>query len=141
RVRGALAPAGGDAGAQPGAARGRAGEELRTGGLGRARAALLLGSLLAAAGDGFTWAAAGEQSGAVTGEVAMQDGRWRLLRGGRHYTVHGAGVDGGSLAALAAHGGNTVRTWSTRVRAPSGRHVLDEALHHGLTVALCLDIG
>ena len=111
------------------------------GGLGRVRAALLLGSLLAVAGDGFPWAAAGEHSGPVTVEVAMQDGRWRLLRGGRPYTVHGAGVDGGSLAALAAHGGNAVRTWSTRVRAPSGRHVLDEAQHHGITVALCLDIG
>lgn len=102
---------------------------------------LLVLFLLAPADGGFSAAAWGGESRPLKVEVTMQDGRWRLLRDGEPYAVHGAGVDGGSLAALAVHGGNAVRTWSTRVHAPSGRHVLDEALHYGLTVALCLDIG
>ena len=56
-------------------------------------------------------------------------------------TVKGAGLEFGSVAALAAHGGNSFRTWRTENGVKSGREVLDEAARHGLTVAMCIEIG
>jgi len=85
-------------------------------------------------------APANESKGtAIPVELVQEDGRYRLLRGGRHYEIRGAGT-AAKLDALAAHGGNTVRTWSTR-SSRGGLHILDEAAAHGLTVALCIDIG
>jgi hypothetical protein len=69
-------------------------------------------------------------------EVGMDRGRFVLLRGGRPYAVKGAGGTT-DLEALAAHGGNSLRTWST----DDAQQVLDQAARYGLTVALCIDIG
>jgi Glycosyl hydrolases family 2, TIM barrel domain len=69
-------------------------------------------------------------------EVGTEHGRFVLLRGGRPYAVRGAGGTT-DLETLAAHGGNSLRTWST----DNGQEVLDEAARYGLTVALCIDIG
>jgi hypothetical protein len=76
---------------------------------------------------------------AIPVELVHEEGRYRLLRGGRPYDVRGAGTVG-KLDALAAHGGNTIRTWSTG-SSDDQPHVLDEAASYGLTVALCIDIG
>jgi len=51
--------------------------------------------------------------------------------------VRGANIDQGDVEALAAHGGNSVRTYSSR----DGQRVLDEAARLGMTVAMGLDIG
>jgi len=51
--------------------------------------------------------------------------------------VRGANIDQGDVEALAAHGGNSVRTYSSR----HGQRVLDEAARLGMTVAMGLDIG
>jgi hypothetical protein len=80
------------------------------------------------------------ESTAIPVELVQEEGRYRLLRGGRPYEIRGAGT-AAKLEALAAHGGNTVRTWSTGSSGPDGLHILDEAAAHGLTVALCIDIG
>ena len=75
-------------------------------------------------------------SAAVPVKVVHEGGRYRLFRGGTPYEIRGAGL-AGNIEALAEHGGNSFRTWSTN---DAGK-VLDEALRLGLTVALCIDIG
>lgn len=74
-------------------------------------------------------------------EVRKEGGRYVLLRGGRPYQVKGAGVEFGGIAALAAHGGNSFRTWRTDNGTQTGQQVLDLAARYGLTVALCIEIG
>jgi hypothetical protein len=80
-------------------------------------------------------------TGAVPVRVAQDGTRFVLLRDGKPYPIRGAGLEFGSVAALAAHGGNTFRTWRTENGVKSGREVLDEAVRHGLTVAMCIEIG
>ena len=53
--------------------------------------------------------------------------QWVLLRGGEPYEIHGAGVDGTDFAALAARGGNSLRTWAADIPGRSAQTVLDEA--------------
>ena len=60
------------------------------------------------------------------------DGRWGLLRDGKPYRVLGAGGDG-SLALLAACGGNSTRIWG--VDGNTERR-LDEAHSHSLTATV-----
>jgi Glycosyl hydrolases family 2, TIM barrel domain len=80
-------------------------------------------------------------AGAVPVSVARDGMKFVLLRDGKPYPVKGAGLEFGSVAALAAHGGNSFRTWRTENGQRSGREVLDEAAQHGLTVAMCIEIG
>jgi hypothetical protein len=61
---------------------------------------------------------------------------FRLLRDGKPYFVKGVGGTG-SLAALAAAGGNSVRTWG----ADNLEAILDEAHRHGLTVTAGIWLG
>lgn len=68
-------------------------------------------------------------------EVVHDGGRYLLLRGGEPYRVKGAGAGIDGLAALAAHGGNSFRTWGTDAE------MLEAATRHGVTVSLCLCIG
>ena len=78
-----------------------------------------------------------EVGAAVPVEVVHRDGRYLLLRGGQPYQVKGAGAGYEGIASLAAHGGNSIRTWSTE----DAQRLLDAAAEHGLTVLLCIDIG
>ena len=73
---------------------------------------------------------------AVPVTVVQEGGRYRLFRGGQPYEIRGAGL-ADNMETLAAHGGNSFRTWSTN----DAGQVLDEALRLGLTVALCIEIG
>ena len=77
------------------------------------------------------------EDGVVPVEVVHRDGRYLLLRGGQPYQVKGAGAGYEGIASLAAHGGNSLRTWSTE----DAKRLLDAAAEHGLTVLLCIDIG
>jgi hypothetical protein len=74
--------------------------------------------------------------GPVRVQVVRQDGGWRLLRDGRLYVIKGAGGDG-SLALLAASGGNSTRTWGADSIGP----LLDEARRLGLTVTVGFWLG
>lgn len=74
-------------------------------------------------------------------EVREVDGQWQLYRDGQPYYVRGAGLEFGDVASLAAHGGNSFRTWRTENGRQSCQEVLDEALRNGLTVAMGLEVS
>lgn len=74
-------------------------------------------------------------------EVRPADGKFQLSINGRPFYVKGAGLEFGSQEKLAAHGGNTFRTWRTENGQQSGRQVLDRAQSNGLYVAMGLEIG
>ena len=74
-------------------------------------------------------------------EVVKQDGKYQLLRNGKPYRVNGTGLANGDLDRLAAHGGNSIRTWAT-VDGPEGTaRLLDEAHELGITVSLCVYVS
>lgn len=74
-------------------------------------------------------------------EIVEHNGKYRLLRGGKPYTVKGAGIDHVDLETFAAHGGNSLRTWAVDDGAEPPRQLLDRAHALGLTVSLCLEFG
>ncbi|MDX1381301.1 MAG: glycoside hydrolase family 2 TIM barrel-domain containing protein [Xanthomonadales bacterium] len=100
-----------------------------------------LATLLAAAATWLPTVQAIADGGAIPVEIVERDGRYHLLRGGEIYEVKGAGLEFGNMEALAAHGGNSFRTWRTDNGQQSGFEVLDRAEALGLTVALCIEIG
>jgi hypothetical protein len=72
--------------------------------------------------------------GPIRVEITEHEGGYRLLRDGRPYAVRGAGLEAADLATFAAHGGTSIRTWTTQ----DARTLLDDAHRLGLTVSLCL---
>ena len=70
-----------------------------------------------------------------------EDGYYRLFVDGKEFYVKGAGCEGGDVAALAAHGANSFRTWMDQEGHPSEQSVLDEAQHYGLKVLMGLEVG
>lgn len=74
-------------------------------------------------------------------KVARTNGRYQLLVNDRPFYVKGAGLEFGSQEKLAAHGGNTFRTWRTENGRESGQQVLDRARSNGLYVAMGLEIA
>jgi len=80
-----------------------------------------------------------EETGtAVKVELAQTTDGYQLLRGGEPYVIRGAGLEFGDIASLAAHGGNSIRTWTTANHVGTAQNVLDTAHANGVTVALCL---
>ena len=82
-----------------------------------------------------------QSSSAVKVEIVASDSGYQLLRGGEPYHIKGAGLEYGDIDLFAAHGGNSIRTWSTREGDHTAQEVLDNALKNGVTVALCLKVG
>lgn len=70
-----------------------------------------------------------------------EKGQYRLFVGGNEFFVKGAGLEGGNIAALAEHGGNSFRTWMDQDGHPSEQSVLDEAQKYGLKVLMGLEVG
>ena len=70
---------------------------------------------------------------------ATEDG-YQLLRGGEPYLINGAGMGVDDLENFAAHGGNSIRTWSTNSDYQDTLALLDAAQANGVTVALCLSM-
>jgi hypothetical protein len=79
--------------------------------------------------------------GPVKVEIVSTDTGHQLLRGGVPYSIRGAGMPSGDIASFAAHGGNSIRTWTTRDGTVDTRQLLDEAHANGVTVALGLSMG
>ncbi len=74
-------------------------------------------------------------------EMRETDGRFRLFVNGEEFFVKGAGCEFGPCYLIAAHGGNSFRTWRTDNSQRSGLEVLDEAYEHGLMVMMGLDVA
>jgi hypothetical protein len=74
-------------------------------------------------------------------EVRNDNGKYRLYVNGEEFFVKGAGCEYGPCYRVAAHGGNSIRTWRTDNGRKSGREVLDEAWNHGLMVMMGLDVA
>ena len=68
--------------------------------------------------------------------VAAEDG-YTLVRDGKPYLVKGAGAANIDLATVAAHGGNSIRTWGVE----EAQQTLDSAQQHGLTVSMGLPVA
>ena len=86
-------------------------------------------------------AGAEETATAIKVEVARTTDGYQLVRGGKPYRIKGAGREYGDMALLAAHGGNSIRNWTTVNDVETAQEVLDAAHAHGLTVALCLPMA
>ncbi|MGI9237408.1 MAG: glycoside hydrolase family 2 TIM barrel-domain containing protein [Woeseiaceae bacterium] len=71
-------------------------------------------------------------------EVVQTERGFQLHRGGAPYFIKGAGLEFGDIESLAAHGGNSIRNWTTRNDVETAQEVLDKAEALGVTVALCL---
>jgi hypothetical protein len=82
-----------------------------------------------------------QSEGPVKVEVVATSSGYELFRGGEPYRIRGAGMTSGDLAAFAAHGGNSIRNWTTIGGPVDTRELLDEAHANGVTVALCLPMG
>ncbi|MEM9334891.1 MAG: glycoside hydrolase family 2 TIM barrel-domain containing protein, partial [Pseudomonadota bacterium] len=78
---------------------------------------------------------------AVKVEIARTAQGYTLLRGGEPYAVNGAGMAANDIERFAAHGGNSVRTWSTGSDPQETLAWLDDAHEHGVTVAMGLSMG
>jgi exo-beta-1,3-glucanase (GH17 family) len=71
-------------------------------------------------------------------EVILTESGYRLMRGGQPYQIRGAGMPIDDIERFAAHGGNSIRNWTTDDVGQDIQALLDNAQHHGVTVALCL---
>ncbi len=74
-------------------------------------------------------------------EMRETDGRYRLFVNGEEFYVKGAGCEFGPCYQVAAHGGNSFRTWRTDNSQRPALEILDEAYEHGLMVMMGLDVG
>ena len=74
--------------------------------------------------------------GPVKVEIVEEAGVFKINRGGKPYTIKGAGLSG-DIKSLKAHGANSFRTWSVDNGSETGREVLDKALAYDMTVMMC----
>lgn len=74
-------------------------------------------------------------------EVRRNGGRYQLTVDGEPFYIRGAGLEFGDIERLAAHGGNSFRTWRTDNGRESGQAVLDRAHANGLMVTMGLEIA
>ncbi len=76
-----------------------------------------------------------------TVEVRQEDGQYQLYVNGDPFYINGAGLEFGNVEALAAHGGNSFRTWRTDNGRDTGMEVLDRAHANGLMVTMGIEIA
>jgi hypothetical protein len=74
-------------------------------------------------------------------EVRQTGDRHQLYVDGQPFFIRGAGLEFGNQEKLAAHGGNSFRTWRTENGQDSGQTVLDRALKNGLYVTMGLEVA
>jgi len=71
-------------------------------------------------------------------EIVESGNGFQLLRGGKPYKVKGAGMVIDDIERFAAHGGNSIRNWTTNNQIQNLWELLDAAQANAVTVALCL---
>lgn len=71
-------------------------------------------------------------------EIVSTNSGYELLRGGEPYVIKGAGLGSYDIESFAAHGGNSIRNWTTKSDTRDTKDLLDRAHANGVTVALCL---
>ncbi len=74
-------------------------------------------------------------------EIRKTGDRYQLFVDQQPFYIKGAGLEFGNQEKLAAHGGNSFRTWRTENGQDSGKAVLDRALKNGLFVTMGLEIA
>ena len=79
-----------------------------------------------------------EMSIPIKVEVVQTVGGYQLMRGGEPYRIKGAGMAIDDIENFAAHGGNSIRNWTTASTYQDVQRLLDSAHANGVTVALCL---
>jgi hypothetical protein len=73
-------------------------------------------------------------------EVRKTGDGYALMRGGEPYVIKGAGMVTDDIERFVGHGGNSIRTWTTRNDRQDTRELLDVAHANGVTVALGLSM-
>ena len=101
---------------------------------------VIVAFLMTAACSSETESEPERSSSAIKVEVVQTEDGYALLRGGEPYTAKGAGMGGADIEHFAAHGGNSIRTWSTGWRGQTVEPLLDKAHEIGVTVALGLSM-
>lgn len=81
------------------------------------------------------------ESKAVKVELKNNNGQFQLYVNNEPFYIKGAGLEFGSIASVAKHGGNSFRTWRTDNGQQSGKEVLDEALKNGLMVTMGIEVA
>lgn len=82
-----------------------------------------------------------EGTAPVKVELKNEGGKHVLYCDGEPFFIKGAGLEGGDIQALAAHGGNAMRTWRTDNHFRTAQQILDEAHANGLMVCMGLEIA
>ena len=101
---------------------------------------LLVAGTLAMSGGRPLFAGEPEMAGgSVKVEMIQTNGSYQLYVNHKPFYIKGAGLETGSQEELAAHGGNSFRTWGTDDRQTP--KLLDRALTNGLYVTLGLSLG
>jgi len=70
-------------------------------------------------------------------EIIKDNDTYQLYRGGQPYNIKGAGMEFDDMSNFVAHGGNSIRTWTSQ----GAQEVLDKAHANGITVSICLEMG
>ncbi|MCF8344026.1 MAG: DUF4038 domain-containing protein [Bacteroidales bacterium] len=74
-------------------------------------------------------------------ELKSREGGYQLYVDDQPFFIKGAGLEGGSIEALAEHGGNAMRTWRTDNHFRTGQEILDQAHKRGVKVCMGLEIA
>ena len=69
------------------------------------------------------------------------NGQFQLYVDNEPFYIKGAGLEFGSIASVAKHGGNSFRTWRTDNGKQSGKEVLDAAAENGLMVTMGIEVA
>ncbi|MFN2395911.1 MAG: glycosyl hydrolase family 2 [Bacteroidales bacterium] len=102
---------------------------------------VIMAMILFSCNSGEKSATESMQEGPSVVEMRNVDGRYRLFVNGEEFYVKGAGCQYGSCMEIAAHGGNSFRTWSTGESTQATLETLDLAWENGLMVMMGLHVG
>ncbi len=73
--------------------------------------------------------------------LIQSNGNYQLMVNGKPFYIKGGGLEFGDISSLAAHHGNSFRTWRTDNGQQSALQVLDEAHKYGLMVTMGIEVA